>query len=145
MPRHDNIAAIQRAVAQFSARNLEGYLELYDPRVVLYGFGEVRMGLPGLREHFLILQRGFPDMRIESYDIFGEGEKIAHRFSFCGTHRGEYEGIAPTGEFIYSPAVIIHLFERGKCIEAWLFVDRTRFFAIREKFASQHHPIAVSG
>jgi predicted ester cyclase len=139
MPREENIKAVQHASERFSARDLEGYLKLYDPGVLLYGFGNVRMGVAGLREHFQQLLKGFPDMRIESHDIFGEGEKVAHRFSFCGTHKGEYLGIAPTNEFIFSPAVLIHLFEHGKCVEAWLFIDRSRFLALRERVLAERH------
>jgi predicted ester cyclase len=134
MPRDENITAVQRACARFTARDLEGYLELFSPSVALYGFGNVRMGVCGLRDHFGELLAGFPDMRIESHNIFGEGETIAHQFSFCGTHQGIYMGVPPTNQFIYTPGVMIHVFERGKCVESWLYLDRSRFLAIRERF-----------
>jgi predicted ester cyclase len=133
MPKDENIKAVRHAAQRFSARDLEGYLELYDRGVVLYGFGDVKMGIPGLRQQFQTLLTGFPDMRIESHDIFGEGERVAHRFSFCGTHAGQYMGLAPTNIFILSPAVLIHKFERGKCVEAWLWVDRSRFIELKEE------------
>ena len=132
MPRDQNIQAVRSAAARFNAKDLDGYLKLYDRYVVLYGFDDVKMGVPGLRQHFQRLWTGFPDMRIESHDIFGEDERVAHRFSFCGTHRGEYMGLAATNEFVLSPAVLIHVFARGSCVEAWLFVDRSRFLGLKE-------------
>jgi predicted ester cyclase len=137
MSRDENITAVQRACKQFSAKHLEGFLDLYSPSVALYGFGDVRMGVFGLREYFGGLLLAFPDMRIESHNIFGEGEIIAHQFSFCGTHKGMYMGVPPTNEFIYTPGVMIHVFERRKCVEAWLYLDRARFVAIRERFLEE--------
>jgi predicted ester cyclase len=134
MRREDIIQAIRQSCARFSAKDLEGYLDLYSPCVVLNGFGNVQMGVAGLRQHFSKVLAGFPDMRIESHNIFGENDRFAHQFSFCGTHKGLYMGVPPTNEFVYSPAVMIHLFEDGKCVEASLYVDRSRFLAIQERF-----------
>jgi SnoaL-like polyketide cyclase len=87
MPKDENVKAIALAAAQFSAKDLEGYLELYDKGVLHHGFGNVQRGVKGLREHFEQLLRGFPDLRIDSQDIFDEGERVAHCFTFYGTHR----------------------------------------------------------
>jgi predicted ester cyclase len=130
MPRDENVKAIQQAAARFTAKDLEGYLELYDRGVLHHGFGNMKRGVGGLREHFQQLLRGFPDMRIDSQDIFGEGEKVAHRYTFYGTHKGEYMGYAPSNKFIVAPGVLIHLFSRGKCVEVWHLIDNARFLAV---------------
>ncbi|MGA3089897.1 MAG: ester cyclase [Terriglobales bacterium] len=127
MPREENIKAVQLAAQRFSAKNLEAYLELYDGGVLHHGFGNIRRGIAGLREHFHQLLQGFPNLRIDSQDIFGDGEKVAHRYTFYGTHTGEYLGYAATGKFIVAPGVLLHLFERGKCVEVWHVIDNARF------------------
>jgi predicted ester cyclase len=126
MPKDENVKAIALA-AQFSAKDLEGYLELYDKGVLHHGFGNVQRGVKGLREHFEQLLRGFPDLRIDSQHIFGDGERVAHRFTFYGTHKGECMGYAATKKFMIVPGVRLHLFERGKCVEVWQIMDNIRF------------------
>jgi predicted ester cyclase len=129
MPRDENVKAIQLAAERFSRKDLEGYLKLYDKGVLHHGFGTKR-GVAGLREHFEQLLLGFPDLRIDSQDIFGDGEKVAHRYTFYGTHKGEYMGFAATGKFIVAPGVLLHLFARGNCVEVWHLMDSLRFLAV---------------
>jgi predicted ester cyclase len=129
MSRDENIRAIQLAAERYNAKDVEGYLSLYDRGVLHQGFGSQKRGVGGLREHFLQLLEGFPDRRIDSQDIFCDGEKVAHRYTFYGTHKGEYMGYAPTKKFVVAPGVLLHLFERGKCIEVWQLIDNARFLA----------------
>jgi predicted ester cyclase len=130
MPRDENIKAVRIAVGRFSAKNLEGYLELYDRGVVHHGFGSLKRGVAGLREHFQQLLLGFPDLRIDSQDIFGEGERVAQRYTFYGTHKGEYRGFAATHKFFVAPGVRVYLFAGGKCVEVWHLVDNARFLLL---------------
>jgi predicted ester cyclase len=129
MPRDENIKAIQLASERYNAKDMEGYLALYDRGVLHHGFGSTKRGVTGLREQFLQLLRGFPDRRIDSQDIFCDGEKVAHRYMFYARHKGEYMGYAATNNFIVAPGVLLHLFDRGKCVEVWQLIDNARFLA----------------
>jgi predicted ester cyclase len=129
MHRDENIRAIQLAAERYNAKDEEGYLALYDRGVLHHGFGNIKRGVGGLRDHFQQLLRGFPDRRIDSQDIFCDGEKVAHRYTFYGTHKGEYMGYASTNNFVVAPGVLLHLFERGKCVEVWQLIDNARFLA----------------
>jgi predicted ester cyclase len=128
MPRDENIRAIQLAAERYNAKDMEGYLALYDRGVLHHGFSTKR-GVGGLREHFQQILRGFPDRRIDSQDVFCDGEKVAHRYTFYATHKGEYMGYAATNNFVVSPGVLLHVFERGKCVEVWQLIDNARFLA----------------
>ncbi len=127
MLRDENIKAIQVAAERYNAKDMEGYLALYDRGVLHHGFGNTKRGIGGLREQFEQLLRGFPDRRIDSQDIFCDGEKVAHRYMFYGTHKGEYMGYAASQKFVVSPGVLLHLFDRGKCVEVWQLIDNARF------------------
>jgi len=129
MPRDENIKAIQLASERYNAKDMEGYLALYDRGVLHHGFGSTKRGVTGLREQFQKLLRGFPDRRIDSQDIFCDGEKVAHRYMFHARHKGEYMGYAATNNFIVAPGVLLHLFDRGKCVEVWQLIDNARFLA----------------
>jgi hypothetical protein len=38
-------------------------------------------------------------------------------------------GYARTNNFVVSPGVLLHRFERGKCVEVWQSIDNARFLA----------------
>src|ERR1700730_18000173 len=123
MLRDENIKAVKLAAEGDSAEDMEGYLALYDPGGLHHGCDSTKRGIGGLREQCEQLLRGFPDRRIDSQDIFCDGEKVAHRYTFYGTHKGEYMGYAATNNFIVAPGVLLHLFDRGKCVEVWQLID----------------------
>jgi len=128
MPKHENLELLRSALARYNARDLDGYLVMYDHAVIFHGFSKhLKPGLPGLRDHFTNLWKAFPDMRTTSEDMIAEEEKIAHRFTFYGTHSNEYMSVAPTKKFVMVPGQIIHSFKKGKCTEVWQSVDNLSF------------------
>jgi predicted ester cyclase len=130
MPRQENIEALEQAASRFKLRDLEGHLKLYSNTVIHHGFSSrIRPGVAGLRDHYNDLLKGFPDMRIEVDDVIAEGEKVAHRFMFFGTHKGEFLGLAPTGKLVRAAGVHIHLFQGGRAIEVWQILDTFAFLS----------------
>ncbi|MBZ5597329.1 MAG: ester cyclase [Acidobacteriia bacterium] len=128
MPRQENIDILQRAGLRFKVRDLDGYLEMYSSSVIHHGFSSrIRPGVPGLKDHYERLLKGFPDMRVEINDILGDGEKLAHRFTFYGTHKGEFLGKAATGKLVTAGGIHIQVFDAGKCIEVWQVLDTFGF------------------
>jgi steroid delta-isomerase-like uncharacterized protein len=128
MPPRENIDSLQRGWIRLKVRDIEGYLALYSDSVIHHGYSSrIRPGVLGLREHYTALLKGFPDLRIEIEDIIAEGEKVAHRFTFYGTHRGEFLGVAATGKSVSASGMQINLFSGGKCIEVWSVHDSYRF------------------
>lgn len=128
MPQKENVEAVNRAIARFNAKDLGGYLEMFDKAVMFHGLSRrLKPGVGGLRDYYSALREGFPDMRLSSEDVIAEGEKVANRYTFYGTHKGQYMGIAPTSKLIISPGMVIHLFRAGKCIETWQSTDALGF------------------
>ena len=67
--------------------------------------GEPLESPEALAEHAARLWAAFPDARIErTGERLSDGRFIAAPFKLLGTHRGEIEGLAPTGRF-----VVVHL------------------------------------
>ncbi|MFY9907231.1 MAG: ester cyclase [Terriglobales bacterium] len=128
MSARENVDALQRAWLRFKVKDLEGYLAVYSASVIHHGYSSrIHPGVAGLREHYTALLKGFPDLRIDYDDIIAEGEKVAHRFTFCGTHRGEFLGIAATGKLVSAAGMQINLFSGGKCVEVWSVHDSYSF------------------
>jgi len=65
----------------------------------------------------------FPDLQITIDDIIAEGNKVALRTSYAGTHTGPLGPMPPTGKPIRMTGNIIFRFEDGKVAEAWSFAD----------------------
>ena len=128
MPARENIDSVNRAIARFNAKDLEGYLEMFDKAVIFHGLSRrLKPGVGGLRDYYTVLRGGFPDMRLASEDVIAEGEKIANRYTFYGTHKGTYMGVAPTSKLVISAGMVIHHFRGGKCVETWQSTDALGF------------------
>jgi predicted ester cyclase len=74
----------------------------------------------GLYQHVALFEGGFPQYRIKAEDMIEEGDKVAIRGRFMGTHSGEFNGIPATGKTVELPFIIIYRIEGGKIAEHWL-------------------------
>ena len=69
------------------------------------------------------LRRAFPDYAGTNVEQIAEGEKVANRFVFLGTHLGEFEGVTPTGKRIEFIGHSIDRFVEVKSAESWVEMD----------------------
>ena len=65
----------------------------------------------------------FPDIQFTIEDLIAEGDKIVTRYTARGTHRGDLQGIPPTGRQVTVTGIIISRFANGKFVEGWLDFD----------------------
>ena len=68
-------------------------------------------------------RNAFPDMRLTIEDIITEGETVVARWSYRGQHKGELNGIAPTGKQFAISGVTIARFANGKMVEGYVNWD----------------------
>ena len=61
----------------------------------------------------------FPDVRITVDDVITADDKVVLRWHSEGTHRGELEGLAPTGARASATGISIDLWKNGKVVESW--------------------------
>ena len=78
---------------------------------------------PALLEHIAMFEAAFPNYTLEPQDIVAEDDKLVLRGTFRGVHRGEFQGIAPTGREVTLPLVVIYRVQDGKIAEHWLSAD----------------------
>jgi len=50
------------------------------------------------KDTFTEAREAFPDLSIAVEDVMVEGDRVAARVTMRGTHRGEFQGIEPTGK-----------------------------------------------
>jgi len=61
----------------------------------------------------------FPDGKTTTNDLIAEGDKVMERFTFAGTHKGEFMGIPATGRAITVTGMSIFRIADGKIVEHW--------------------------
>jgi predicted ester cyclase len=69
------------------------------------------------------IRRAFPDYAGTNVQQIAEGEEVANRFVFLGTHLGEFEGVNPTGKRVEFVGHSIDRVVEGKIVESWVEVD----------------------
>ena len=69
----------------------------------------------------------FPDAHVEIEDIVADGDKVAYRYRTRATHRGEFQGIPPTGLPIEVVGFVIDRIEDGRIAERWEGFDALGF------------------
>jgi predicted ester cyclase len=53
-------------------------------------------------------------------EILSEGNMVAARVAFRGTHRGEFQGVPPTGEEVAFSCIEVNRVVGGKVEEHWI-------------------------
>jgi steroid delta-isomerase-like uncharacterized protein len=70
------------------------------------------------------LYRGaFHDFRLSIEDLLADGETVVARWSCRGVHKGNLNGIAPTGKQFAITGVTICRFDHGKIVEGFVNWD----------------------
>jgi steroid delta-isomerase-like uncharacterized protein len=122
----ENKALIQRFVKEaFNEGNLDVADEVYAPGFVSHeSAGPVERD-PEYVKQFVGTYRGaFPDGRTTVEDVIAEGDRVAYRWSFRGTHQGELMGIPPTGEEVTITGITVDRISGGKIEEEWNTFDQ---------------------
>lgn len=70
-----------------------------------------------------LYRTAFSDLRLTVEDMIAEGETVVARWSCRGAHKGDLNGIAPTGKQFVISGVSIVRFTGGKMVEGWINWD----------------------
>lgn len=76
-------------------------------------------GLEAFRQFGATYFSAFPDLKITPEDLVAEGDKVAMRYSWRGTQKGELMGIPPTGKQVTTSGMSILRIADGKIAEQW--------------------------
>jgi steroid delta-isomerase-like uncharacterized protein len=81
-------------------------------------------GLEGAKRKWAMYLTASPDLRVTIEDLVAEGDKVAVRRSYEGTHQGELLGIPATGKQLQVGSISIFRLVDGKIAENWEQLDR---------------------
>jgi steroid delta-isomerase-like uncharacterized protein len=71
----------------------------------------------GLKAFASTLRAAFPDWHSTVEEILVDGDRVVERWTGRGTHRGEFQGISPTGKMVAVPGVVFYRIAGGKIAE----------------------------
>ena len=78
----------------------------------------------GVKMLFGYLRSAFPDLLAHVQEQIAEGNKVATRKVFEGTHRGEFLGAPPTGRTVTFEVIDILTFREGLIVEHRVILDQ---------------------
>jgi steroid delta-isomerase-like uncharacterized protein len=127
MSLEENKAVVLRNYEQLNRGNLVGAVdELYAEEFSLHvpGLPEPVRGREAFKEFVTaFFLNAFPDLRETAEDLIAEGDRVAIRESYQGTHTGEFQGLAPTGRVVRFTSTDIYRIVDGKIVEVWTELD----------------------
>lgn len=80
-------------------------------------------GPAGITQLITLYRTAFPDLTATVEDMVAEGDEVACRLTFRGTHLGEMMGIPPTGKQVMYTGIGIDKVVDGTIVETWLNFD----------------------
>ena len=83
----------------------------------------------GLKRYYADLRRSFSDLRFDVHENVGvlvEGDLVALRTIITGSHTGDYDGVAATGNAIQTSTSHVFRVDEDRLVEHWPVVDTYR-------------------
>ena len=90
------------------------------------------------------IRGAFPDYAGTNVEQVAEGDRVANRFVFLGTHLGEFMGVAPTGRRVEFVGNSIDRVVDGRIVESWVEVDLLGVLEQLGAVAGGSHPEEAS-
>ena len=105
----------------WSAHALE---ELISPAIVFHGsIGTAVHGIEEFKQYVSRIRSAFPDFHNHIEELIGEGDKVAGRLTYTGTHRGELLGFWGSGRKITYQGLAIFEFKDDKIVRGFVLGD----------------------
>jgi steroid delta-isomerase-like uncharacterized protein len=120
-----NRDAFFRAIERFNARDLEGYLEIYDENTTLHGYSEKPLTKAEITGFYANLLGALSDTTLDIEQLIEDEDTntIAARFTLHGTHTGNLSGVPATGRPVAQVGMTFMRFKDGRIIERWSVAD----------------------
>ena len=80
-------------------------------------------GLDGLKDILRAMRSGFPDIVFTIQEQIAEHDKVASRFEWTGTHKGEFLGIPATGRPVRVWGIVIDRLKDGRIKDTRIIMD----------------------
>lgn len=119
-----NESAARRVFEElFNERNLDAAEELFAPDYRNHAGGD-HNGPEGMKRLIEELTAAFPDHHSQIEDVVADGDRVALRVTFSGTHEGDFRGMPATGRrFSQMQMHLVALDDQGRAVDHWAVRD----------------------
>jgi steroid delta-isomerase-like uncharacterized protein len=80
-------------------------------------------GVAGFKQWMRYVRAAFPDVHVTVEDTISQGDRVAGRVTWQGTHGGMFAGVGASGKPVQFTAIHIVRFENGRAAEWWGVAD----------------------
>ena len=105
----------------------KGNIKLFDtdfsPNVTYDNVTTHLQGIEDVKKYFGEYITGFSNRRFKVLEIYGKDDHVIKRWSFTGTHTGNFAGIKATGKRITVEGVSIAVMKQGKIVAERDYAD----------------------
>jgi steroid delta-isomerase-like uncharacterized protein len=122
-----NKTVVRRIVDEhWNKRNAAVAAELFADNCSLQTPDGPLNGHEGARKLLSAFETGFPDFHLTIDELIAEGDKVAFRYTFTGTHKGKFGETAASGARVTATGMGMYRIVAGKVAEGRLEWDRAR-------------------
>ncbi len=122
-----NKAVSRRWIDVFNQRDDAAEADVRAPEFVAYAPSSLEpdpLGSDAWVEFLAGFVEGFPDLRLSVEAAVGDGDLVAQRIHFAGTHTGVFQGLPPTGKQVTFEGLELNRHgEDGRVVEHWFQLD----------------------
>lgn len=125
MQTDENKHVIRRWIA-FADTGFPGRFDAFIAGDYVGHVGGTEMDVAELERAEQAFASAFPDMQHSIDDLLAEDDRVVLRVTCRGTHRGEFQGIAPTHRRVEFTGIVIYRVAGHKIAESWGELDFLR-------------------
>ena len=120
-----NKRVVRQYIEAFNRQDTERLGQLVSSTNQSFQFSGMRSSMDWNRtkQFFAVFWGAFPDISAKIEEIVAEGDKVAIRVINTGTHKGEFQGIPPTGKKVSFGGRDFLTLRDGKIVEQRAGVD----------------------
>jgi predicted ester cyclase len=126
----ENKNTVRQVLAAFEASDESAIENLHAPGFVAHGMPPgLSPDVEGMKKLAQIVMKGIGEPEITIDDLFGEGDRVALRFTHTGVHQGEMFGIPPSNRRVTVTGIEIYRMSDAGVAEYWGQIDMSDLFA----------------
>ncbi len=123
MSSDENIAVVRRWIEGFNDGDAQAEADARTADYVAHFPGAPPLDSVGWIQATGVFVEALPDLRLTVEDIMADGDRVAARVTFRGTHKGSFQGIPPTDRQVTFTSIEMNRMVDGKVAEHWVELD----------------------
>ena len=119
-----NEAIVRRLIEEgWNRGNLAVVDDCFAPGYTQEGPLEIVREPAGEKAMITKYRNAFPDCKLQIDEMFSAGDRVVVQFTYSGTHRGEFEGLAPTGRSVQGKGIDFLHMRDGRIVASFVQWD----------------------